>query len=107
MQRILYALVLILCGLLALQTHRLARAERAVEAAQQIQATQVAERRAVRAVRAKRGLAAASAASASALAAQAPADWQAAPVPQEVDDALRAFDGPAPSGMRFPDGMRD
>lgn len=99
MQRVLYALVLILCGLFALQTHRLGKAERAAGAAGHVQATQVAERRAVRAVRAKKGLAASSAASASALAAQAPADWQAAPVPQEVDDALRAFDGPAPDGM--------
>lgn len=100
MIRVLGGALAVALAVIALQTVRLDEAQRAVEAAKQVRATQVAERRAVRAVRARKGLAAASAASASALAAQAPADWQAAPVPQEVDDALRAFDGPAPGGLR-------
>jgi hypothetical protein len=85
---------------LALQTVRLDGAQRAVEAAKQVQATQVAERRSVRAVRAKTALAAVAAGQAAGKAAEAPLEWQAAPVPQEVDDALRAFDGPAPDGVR-------
>ena len=100
MPKLLFTLVLLLCGLLVLQTHRLSKAGRAVEAAQHMQATRVAERRAVRVARARKGLAGASAASASARATQAPAGWQAAPVPKEIDDALRAFDGPAPGGVR-------
>ena len=100
MRRVLYALVLLLCAGFAVQTHRLRGAERAAEAGKAIQATQVAERAGVRAVRARKALAAASSASAESRAAQAPADWQAATVPQEVDDALRTFDGPAPGGVR-------
>ena len=96
--------VLALAGILALlgglQTLRLQQAQDDLQQARAAQATQVAQVRHTRVLRAKSRLAMASAVAAVSIAGSAPDSWASAPIPEEIHEALRSFDGPPAGGLQ-------
>ena len=99
MARALIAIVLILLALLGIQSTRLKTAQEARESTIVEWRTRGAEVRATRPLRAKKALAGASAAQAAEVAQSAPESWLNSPVPEEIHEALRNFDGPSPDGV--------
>ena len=99
MARALIAIVLILLALLGIQSTRLKTAQEARESTIVEWRTRGAEVRATRPLRAKKALAGASAAQAAEVAQSAPESWLNSPVPEEIHEALRNFDGPSPNGV--------
>ena len=99
MTRALIAAVLVLLALLGIQSTRLKTAQEARESTIVEWRTRGAEVLATRPLRAKKALAGASAAQAAEVAQSAPESWLNSPVPEEIHEALRNFDGPGPDGV--------